>query len=119
MLRRAERTRDKIDHPHHERFVVNMNLTHGRSEQTAPTALRSAAADTHMNHPGWRRALRRELTWLMTLKVAALVLLWWLFFSPPHHSAVDGEAASRRFAVTPSAVVTPTSHPAGREHRRD
>jgi len=22
----------------------------------------------------------RELAWLMTLKVAALVLLWWLFF---------------------------------------
>jgi len=71
-----------------------------------------------MNHPGWRRALRRELAWLMTLKVAALALLWWLFFSPPHHSAVDGEAASRRLAVTPSAVSAPTSNPSGREDRR-
>jgi len=71
-----------------------------------------------MNHPGWRRALQRELAWLMTLKVAALALLWWLFFSPPHPSAVDGEAASRRFAVTPSAVSAPASNPSGREDRR-
>ena len=79
----------------------------------APGALIFAAAETNMNHPGWRRTLRRELAWLMTLKIAALALLWWLFFSPPHHSRVDGEAASRRFAVTPSAVSAPTSNPAG------
>jgi len=73
-----------------------------------------------MKNPGWRRALRRELAWLMTLKVAALALLWWLFFSPSQHSPVDGEAASRRFAVTPSAAgIAPTSDPAGRENRRD
>jgi hypothetical protein len=87
--------------------------------KTAPTALRFAAAETHMNHPGWRRTLRRELAWLTTLKVAALALLWWLFFSPSHHSPVDGESASRRFAVTPAAVSAPTSNPAGRENRRD
>ena len=63
--------------------------------------------------------LRRELAWLTTLKVAALALLWWLFFSAAHHSRVDGEAASRRFAVTPSAVIAPTSSPAARENRRD
>jgi hypothetical protein len=72
-----------------------------------------------MDHPGWRRTLRRELTWLMTLKVAALALLWWLFFSPPHRSAVDGRAASRRFAVTPALVIAPTSNPAPREGSRD
>jgi hypothetical protein len=82
-------------------------------------ALRFAAAETHMNHPGWRRTLRRELVWLMALKVAALALLWWVFFSPPHHSPVDGRAASRRFAVAPSAVIAPTSNPAGRESSRD
>jgi hypothetical protein len=87
--------------------------THDAAEQTAATALRFAAAEINMNHPGWRRALRRELTWLMTLKVAALALLWWLFFSPPHHSPVDREAASRRFAVMHSAVSAPTSNPAG------
>ena len=63
--------------------------------------------------------LRRELAWLTTLKVAALALLWWLFFSAAHHSPVDREAASRRFAVTPSAVIAPTSTPAGRENDRD
>jgi len=71
-----------------------------------------------MNYPGWRRALTRELAWLLTLKVAALALLWWLFFSPSHQGPVDGEAASRRFAVTPSAVSAPASNPSGREDRR-
>jgi len=70
-----------------------------------------------MNHPGWRRALRRELASLMTLKVAALALLWWLFFSPPHHSPVDGDAASRRFALPPPPVSAPTSKPAGSGER--
>jgi hypothetical protein len=28
----------------------------------------------------WRGQLRRELTWVLVLKVAALALLWWLFF---------------------------------------
>jgi hypothetical protein len=72
-----------------------------------------------MNHPGWRRALTRELAWLMTLKVAALALLWWLFFSPPHQIPVDGEAASRRFAVMPSGGSAPTANPSGRENGRD
>ena len=71
-----------------------------------------------MNNPGWRLALRRELAWLTILKVAALALLWWLFFSPSQNSPVDREAASRRFAVTPSPVIAPTSNPAGREKRR-
>ena len=77
------------------------------------------AAETSMNHPGWRRTLRRELAWLMTLKVAALALLWWVFFSPSHHSPVGGQAASRRFAVTPSVVIAPTANPVGRERSDD
>jgi hypothetical protein len=72
-----------------------------------------------MHNPGWRRTLRRELAWLMTLKVAALALLWWLFFSPSHQSPVDGAAASRRFVLTPAAVSAPTANPAARENRRD
>jgi len=83
----------------------------------APGALRFAAAGTNMNHPGWRRTLRRELTWLMTLKIAALALLWWLFFSPAHRSPVDGRAASRRFAVAASTVSAPPPAYA-REERR-
>jgi hypothetical protein len=46
----------------------------------------------------WRRQLRRELTGLIALKIAALALLWWLFFAPaPHAGAAD--EASRRFGL--------------------
>jgi type II secretory pathway component PulM len=57
-----------------------------------------------MQQPGWRHVLRRELTWLLALKAAALILLWWLFFSPAHRTPVDAAAALRRLAVT---AVTP------------
>ena len=82
-------------------------------EGPAALAQRAEAAD----HPPWRRTLRRELTWLMTLKIAALALLWWLFFSPAHRSPVDGRAASRRFAVAASTVSAPPPAYA-REERR-
>jgi hypothetical protein len=49
--------------------------------------------------PTWRRSLRRELTGLVALKIAALALLWWLFFSPAHRITVDGKAASQRFGI--------------------
>lgn len=47
----------------------------------------------------WRGILRRHLTVLLALKLAALVLLWALFFSPAHRTAVDAEAAGRQLAV--------------------
>jgi hypothetical protein len=50
----------------------------------------------------WRSVLRRELSLLLLLKVAALVLLWWLFFSPAHRIAVDGAATGRRLALEQS-----------------
>jgi hypothetical protein len=40
--------------------------------------------------------LRRHLTALLLLKLAALVLLWALFFSPAHRTAVDGAAMAHR-----------------------
>jgi hypothetical protein len=58
----------------------------------------------------WRRRLRRELTGLLALKVAALALLWWLFFSPAHRITVDGEAASRRFGVAPTRLQHDEEH---------
>jgi len=70
-----------------------------------------------MNYPGWRRRLRRELSWLVALKVGALALLWWLFFS--HSSPVDGQAEGRRLALTAAAVGMPTQVPPGGESRRD
>jgi hypothetical protein len=47
--------------------------------------------------------LRRHLTVLLALKLAALALLWALFFSPAHRTAVDGQAAGRHLAVAPHA----------------
>jgi hypothetical protein len=47
----------------------------------------------------WRGILRRHLTLLLAIKLAALVLLWALFFSPAHRPAVDAEAAGRQLAV--------------------
>jgi hypothetical protein len=67
-----------------------------------------------MQHRGWRRTLRRELTWLLALKGAALVLLWWLFFSPPHRVPVDGAAARRQLAVAP-APAAPAPRTSGAE----
>jgi type II secretory pathway component PulM len=69
----------------------------------------------------WRRKLRRELTGLVALKVAALALLWWLFFSPPHHTTVDAEAASRRFATSRLQAVHPAAPQRAlrEENRRD
>ncbi|HUN27274.1 MAG TPA: hypothetical protein VMU67_13295 [Steroidobacteraceae bacterium] len=28
----------------------------------------------------WRADVRREMLWIMSIKLAALILLWWLFF---------------------------------------
>ena len=67
----------------------------------------------------WRRTLRRELSWLLVLKAAALALLWWLFFSPAHRTPVGTEAESRRLAVTRAALVAAPPAPASGENRRD
>jgi hypothetical protein len=52
-----------------------------------------------------RRAVWRELTWLLALKFIALFLLWSLFFSPSHRSPVDSETTRRRFALDVAAKV--------------
>ncbi|HEY3730413.1 MAG TPA: hypothetical protein VGL28_04040 [Steroidobacteraceae bacterium] len=46
-----------------------------------------------------RRALRRELGWLLLVKLLALALLWALFFSAPHRPAVDASGTGRQLAV--------------------
>ena len=58
---------------------------------------------------GWRSALRRELTFLLALKIAALALLWWLFFSGAHRTPVDATAAGRRLAVEAVVAGAPVS----------
>ena len=72
-----------------------------------------------MNDTGWRRTLRREISWLLALKVAALALLWWLFFSPVHRTAVEAQAESRRLALTGATAFEAVPAPASRENRRD
>jgi len=49
----------------------------------------------------WRRAMGRELGWLLAVKFAVLVFLWLLFFSPGHRQPVDANATSRRLSITP------------------
>jgi hypothetical protein len=75
--------------------------------------LASLGAPASLRAVGWRSALRRELSLLLALKLAALVLLWWLFFSPPHRSPVDAAAAGRRLAVERAAAspVLPNALP--------
>ena len=70
-----------------------------------------------MNYRGWRRTLRRELSWLMALKVGALALLLWLFFS--HRTPVDGQAESRQLALTSGAASMAPQAPSSAETRRD
>ena len=70
-----------------------------------------------MNDPGWRRRLRRELWWLMALKVGALALLWGLFFS--HRTPVDGQAESRQLDLTSGAGSSAPEAPSSAETRRD
>lgn len=54
--------------------------------------------------PGpWRAVLRRHLTLLLAIKLAALALLWVLFFSPAHRPAVDSQAAGRHLAIASQA----------------
>jgi hypothetical protein len=56
-----------------------------------------------MQHSAWRRALRRELGWLLAAKLIALLLLWWLFFSPTHRVVVDAAATMRQLGVSAAA----------------
>jgi len=70
-----------------------------------------------MNPAGWRRRLRRELSWLTALKVGALGLLWGLFFS--HRAPVDGQAESRRLALTSGAASMAPQAPSSVETRHD
>jgi hypothetical protein len=65
--------------------------------------------------PGWRRALRRELTAWLALKAAALWLLWALCFSPAHQT--DANAAGRALGM-PAAAAGAAAHSGGPEQAR-
>lgn len=53
----------------------------------------------------WRGILRRHLTVLLAVKLAALALLWVLFFSPAHRTPVDGQATGRHLGVAPQEDI--------------
>jgi hypothetical protein len=59
--------------------------------------------------------MKRELTWILAAKLAALGLLWALFFSGAHRVAIDAPATSRQLGVVPppesSAEPDPRSRP--------
>jgi hypothetical protein len=39
--------------------------------------------------PSMRSSLFRSLTWLLAIKLVALLVLYWLFFGPTHRVHVD------------------------------
>jgi hypothetical protein len=45
--------------------------------------------------------MKRELTWILAAKLAALGILWVLFFSGAHRVAVDAPATSRQLGIAP------------------
>jgi hypothetical protein len=59
------------------------------------------------------RTLRREITWVLIMKLAALTLLWLAFFSPSHRPQVDGRTVGERLGANPPAGA-PGSTPARR-----
>jgi hypothetical protein len=45
----------------------------------------------------------REISILIAIKLALVVLLWWAFFSPEHRTAVDPTLATDRMFSGPDA----------------
>jgi hypothetical protein len=45
--------------------------------------------------------MKRELTWILAAKLAALGLLWLMFFSGSRRLTVDVPATPRQLSVTP------------------
>lgn len=50
--------------------------------------------------------LRRHLSWIIAIKLAAIFALWWLFVRDAG-VAVDTEVVSRQFAPTPVSQGAP------------
>ncbi len=57
-----------------------------------------------VDRAGWRRRIRREVAWLLVVKLAALTLLWFVFFSPAQRQHVDAEVVSRQLGVAKDSV---------------
>jgi hypothetical protein len=62
--------------------------------------------------------MKRELTWILVAKLAALGLLWALFFSGAHRVAVDAPATSRQLGVAPLPASDAEPDPRSRPQER-
>jgi hypothetical protein len=62
--------------------------------------------------------MKRELTWILAAKLAALGLLWLLFFSGAHRVAVDAPATSRQLGVAPMPANDAEPDPRSRPQER-
>ena len=62
--------------------------------------------------------MKRELTWILAAKLAALGLLWLLFFSGSHRVAVDVPDASLRPAIAAMPASDSEPDPRSRPQER-
>jgi hypothetical protein len=62
--------------------------------------------------------MKRELTWILAAKLAALALLWALFFSGAHRLAVDAPATGRQLGVAPLPASSSEPDPRSRPQER-
>jgi len=62
--------------------------------------------------------MKRELTWILAAKLAALGLLWLLFFSGAHRVPVDAPATSRQLGATQMPANDSEPDPRSRPQER-
>jgi hypothetical protein len=62
--------------------------------------------------------MKRELTWILAAKLAALGLLWALFFSGGHRVAIDAPATSRQLGIEPTPAGDIEPDPRSRPQER-
>jgi hypothetical protein len=62
--------------------------------------------------------MKRELTWILAAKLAALGLLWLLFFSGSHRVAVDAPATGRQLGLAPVPAGDAEPDPRSRPQER-
>jgi hypothetical protein len=55
---------------------------------------------TTLERASWRVRLKRDVSWLMVLKIGALTALWGAFFSASHRCRVDAVATANRMGLT-------------------
>lgn len=62
--------------------------------------------------------MKRELTWILAAKLAALALLWALFFSGGHRVPADAPATGRQLGIAPMPASDSEPDPCSRPQER-